>query len=43
LDGRIRELDAITDGESIKTGKRVRVKEILEENVLRVEIIGTRE
>jgi hypothetical protein len=37
VDGRVRELDAITDGESLKTGDLIRVVEILDDNVLKVE------
>jgi hypothetical protein len=37
VDGRVRELDAITDGVSLKTGDLIRVIEILDDNVLKVE------
>ncbi len=37
VDGRIRELDAITQGETIKTGAAIRVTGILDGNVLKVE------
>ena len=39
VDGRIRELDAVTDGDSIKTGANVRVIEILDGNRLKVELM----
>jgi len=37
VDGRVRELDAITDGASLKTGELIKVVEILEDNVMKVE------
>jgi len=37
VDGRIRELDAITDGASLKTGDLIKVVEILDDNVMKVE------
>lgn len=37
VDGRVRELDAITDGGSLKTGDLIKVTEILDDNVLKVE------
>lgn len=37
VDGRIREMDAVTAGEAIKTGTPVKVIDILEDNVLKVE------
>ena len=37
VDGRIREVDAITDGLELKTGSTVTVIEILDDNVLKVE------
>ena len=37
VDGRVRELDAITDGEALKTGDLIRVVEILDDNILKVE------
>ena len=37
VDGRIRELDAITDGASLKTGDMIKVIEILDDNVMKVE------
>jgi len=37
VDGRVRELDAITDGGSLKTGDLIRVTDILDDNVLKVE------
>lgn len=38
VDGRIRELDAITRGNALQTGTSVKVVEILEDNVIRVEL-----
>lgn len=38
VDGKMRELDAITSGEQLKTGTIVKVIEILDENVLKVEL-----
>ena len=37
IDGAVREMDAITDGELLKTGEAVRVVEILDNNTLKVE------
>jgi|WetSurMetagenome_2_1015567.scaffolds.fasta_scaffold300414_2 membrane protein implicated in regulation of membrane protease activity len=37
VDGRVRELDAITDGEPLKTGDLIKVVEIMDDNVLKVE------
>ncbi len=37
IDGRVREMDAMTDGDALKTGSKVRVTEILDENALKVE------
>ena len=37
VDGRMRELDAITDGASLKTGDLIKVIEILDDNVMKVE------
>ena len=37
IDGRSRELDAVTDGEALKTGTLVKVVEILDDNTLKVE------
>lgn len=37
IDGRVREMDAMTDGDTLKTGTKVRVIEILDENALKVE------
>lgn len=37
VDGRARELDAVTDGETLKTGTPVKVIEILKDNTLKVE------
>ena len=39
VDGKIRELDAITQGDALKTGTQIRVVEILDGNVLKVESI----
>ncbi len=38
IDGVIREMDAITDGDTLKTGEAIRVIEILDNNRLKVEI-----
>lgn len=38
VDGRIRELEAITQGSALQTGDPIKVVEILEDNVLRVEL-----
>ncbi len=38
IDGVVREMDAVTDGEMLKTGEAVRVVEILDNNTLKVEI-----
>lgn len=37
VDGRIRELDAVTDGETLKTGSPIKVIAILDDNILKVE------
>ncbi len=37
IDGTVREMDAITDGELLKTGAQVKVIEIMEDNTLKVE------
>lgn len=37
IDGRVREMDAMTDGDALKTGTKIRVTEILNENALKVE------
>jgi hypothetical protein len=39
VDGKIRELDAVTQGDALKTGTQIRVVEILDGNVLKVESI----
>lgn len=39
VDGRIRELDAITQGEILKTGAQVKVVEIMDGNILKVESV----
>ncbi len=39
IDGRLRELDAVTDGERLKTGSRIRVTEILDDRVMKVEAL----
>lgn len=36
IDGRLREMDAVTDGDVLKTGATVKVIEILDDNVLKV-------
>jgi hypothetical protein len=41
IDGRVRELEATTDGQALRTGAVVKVIEILDDNVLRVEPIAT--
>lgn len=38
IDGVVREMDAITDGQMLKTGEAVKVIEILDNNTLKVEI-----
>ena len=43
VEGRIRELDAVTNGESLKTGTPVKVVDILTGNVLKVESTGVAE
>ncbi len=43
VDGRIRELDAITDGDILATGTPVKVIEILEDNLLKVQATPTLE
>ena len=40
IDGVIREMDAMTDGEMLKTGEAVRIVEILDNNTLKVEILS---
>jgi len=40
VDGKIRELDAITEGESLKTGTPVKVVEIMDGKVLKVEYVA---
>lgn len=40
IDGRSREMDAVTEGEMLKTGQQVRVTDILEDNILLVEAAG---
>jgi len=37
VDGRVRELNAITDGQLLKTGAMIKVVEIMDDNVLKVE------
>ncbi len=37
IDGTVREMDAITDGEMLKTGSHVKVIDIMEDNTLKVE------
>lgn len=39
LQGSMRELDAVTDGEPIRTGAKVKVVDILEKNILKVEVL----
>ena len=39
VEGRIRELDAITQGDSLKTGAPIKVVEIMDGNILKVESI----
>jgi membrane protein implicated in regulation of membrane protease activity len=41
VDGRVRELDAITDGATLKTGDMIKVVEIMDDNVLKVEELQT--
>ena len=43
IDGRIRELDAVTEGDMLKTGTLIKVVEIMDDNVLKVEPISTLE
>lgn len=43
IEGRIRELDAVTEGEAIKTGTPVKVVDILDGNVLKVEVMAALE
>jgi len=38
IDGKVREMDAVTDGDILKTGLPVKVVEILEDNILKVEL-----
>lgn len=40
VEGTIREMDAVTDGEALKTGMQVKVTEILDDNVLKVEYLA---
>ena len=40
VDGKIRELDALTEGDTLKTGMQVKVTEIMDGNVLRVELMA---
>ena len=40
VDGRIRELDAITSGATLKTGAQIKVVDILDGNILRVESLS---
>jgi hypothetical protein len=40
VDGKIRELDAVTEGDTLKTGMQVKVTEIMDGNVLRVELMA---
>jgi hypothetical protein len=37
INGRVREMDAMTDGDALKTGATVKVIEIMEDNTLKVE------
>jgi membrane protein implicated in regulation of membrane protease activity len=43
VDGRVRELEAITDGETLKTGDLIRVVEIMDDNLLKVEEVTQKE
>ena len=43
VDGRVRELDAITDGGPLKTGELIKVVEIMDDNVLKVEELAQKE
>lgn len=43
IGGAIREMDAVTQGDGLKTGTQVKVVEILDQNVLRVEVLETLE
>ena len=43
VEGRVRELDAVTNGEALKTGTAVKVVDILSGNILKVESIGESE
>ena len=43
VDGRIREIDAVTSGELLKTGAHVKVVDILDGNVLKVEPVPVTE
>jgi hypothetical protein len=38
IDGKVREMDAVTDGDLLKTGLPVKVVDILEDNILKVEL-----
>lgn len=40
IDGTVREMDAITDGDLLKTGAQVKVVEIMEDNTLKVESLA---
>lgn len=40
VDGKIRELDAVTEGDALKTGSQVKVTEIMDGNILRVELMA---
>lgn len=40
IDGVIREMDAMTDGQMLKTGESVRIIEILDNNTLKVEMLS---
>jgi hypothetical protein len=40
IDGRNREMDAVTDGDMLRTGAPVKVIEILDDNVLKVEALA---
>lgn len=40
VDGKIRELDALTEGDTLKTGMQVKVTEIMDGNILRVELMA---
>ena len=40
VDGKLRELDALTEGDTLKTGAQVKVTEIMDGNILRVELMA---